>query len=77
MKSGFRSTVSCESAPVSRDLVRPIHRLIADISEFLTLEPGDIVLAGEPYDAPLAQAGDRVSVQVDGLPAIENHVVPE
>jgi 5-oxopent-3-ene-1,2,5-tricarboxylate decarboxylase/2-hydroxyhepta-2,4-diene-1,7-dioate isomerase len=61
----------------TRDLVRPIQRLIADISEFLTLEPGDIVLAGEPYDAPLARAGDRVSVQVDGLPAIENHVVPE
>jgi len=61
----------------TRDMVRPIHRLIADISEFLTLEPGDIVLAGEPYNAPLAQAGDRVSVQVDGLPAIENHVVPE
>lgn len=60
-----------------RDLVRPIHRLIADISEFLTLEPGDIVLAGEPYNAPLARAGDRVSVQVEGLPAIENHVVPE
>ncbi len=59
------------------DLVRPIDRLIADISEFLTLQPGDIVLAGEPYDAPLAQAGDRVRVEIDGLAAIENEVAPE
>jgi len=59
------------------DLVRPINRLIADISEFLTLQPGDIVLAGEPHDAPLARAGDLVRVEVDGLLPIENEVVPE
>jgi len=59
------------------DLVRPIDKLIADISEFLTLQPGDIVLVGEPPDAPLARAGDRVRVEIDGLPAIENEVVPE
>jgi 5-oxopent-3-ene-1,2,5-tricarboxylate decarboxylase / 2-hydroxyhepta-2,4-diene-1,7-dioate isomerase len=59
------------------DLVRPIDRLIADISEFLTLQPGDIVLVGEPQDAPLAQAGERVRVEIDGLAAIENEVVPE
>jgi 5-oxopent-3-ene-1,2,5-tricarboxylate decarboxylase/2-hydroxyhepta-2,4-diene-1,7-dioate isomerase len=59
------------------DLVRPIDRLIADIGEFLTLQPGDILLVGEPHDAPLAQAGDRVRVEIDGLAAIENEVVPE
>jgi len=59
------------------DLVRPIDRLIADISEFLTLQPGDILLIGEPHDAPRARAGDRVRVEIDGLPAIENEVVPE
>jgi 5-oxopent-3-ene-1,2,5-tricarboxylate decarboxylase / 2-hydroxyhepta-2,4-diene-1,7-dioate isomerase len=59
------------------DLVRPIDRLIADISEFLTLEPGDVLLIGEPPDAPLARAGDHVRVEVDGLPALENEVVPE
>jgi 5-oxopent-3-ene-1,2,5-tricarboxylate decarboxylase/2-hydroxyhepta-2,4-diene-1,7-dioate isomerase len=58
-------------------LVRPIDRLIADITEFLTRQPGDIVLIGEPPDAPLARAGDRVRVEVDGLPALENQVVPE
>lgn len=59
------------------DLVRPIDRLISDISEFLTLQPGDILLIGEPPDSPFARAGDRVRVEVDGLPAIENEVLPE
>lgn len=59
------------------DLVRPIDQLIADITEFLTLQPGDIVLAGEPHDAPLAQTGDRVRVEIDGLAPLENEVVPE
>jgi 5-oxopent-3-ene-1,2,5-tricarboxylate decarboxylase / 2-hydroxyhepta-2,4-diene-1,7-dioate isomerase len=59
------------------DLVRPIDRLIADISEFLTLQPGDILLVGEPPDSPLARAGDRVRVEIDGLPAIENELVSE
>jgi 5-oxopent-3-ene-1,2,5-tricarboxylate decarboxylase / 2-hydroxyhepta-2,4-diene-1,7-dioate isomerase len=59
------------------DLVRPIDRLIADINEFLTLQPGDILLIGEPPDSPLARPGDRVRVEVDGLPAIENEVVVE
>jgi 5-oxopent-3-ene-1,2,5-tricarboxylate decarboxylase/2-hydroxyhepta-2,4-diene-1,7-dioate isomerase len=59
------------------DLVRPIDRLIADISEFLSLQSGDIVLIGEPHNAPLAQAGDRVRVEIDGPPALENEVVAE
>jgi 5-oxopent-3-ene-1,2,5-tricarboxylate decarboxylase/2-hydroxyhepta-2,4-diene-1,7-dioate isomerase len=59
------------------DLVRPIDRLLADINEFLTLAPGDIVLIGEPPDSPLALAGDWVRVEVDDLPALQNQVIPE
>jgi 5-oxopent-3-ene-1,2,5-tricarboxylate decarboxylase / 2-hydroxyhepta-2,4-diene-1,7-dioate isomerase len=59
------------------DLLRPIHQLLSDIGEFLTLAPGDIVLVGEPPDSPLAHAGDRVRVEIDGLAPLENQVVPE
>jgi 5-oxopent-3-ene-1,2,5-tricarboxylate decarboxylase / 2-hydroxyhepta-2,4-diene-1,7-dioate isomerase len=59
------------------DLVRPIERLIADITEFLTLRPGDILLAGEPHDAPLARAGDHVRVDIDGLAPLHIEVAPE
>jgi 5-oxopent-3-ene-1,2,5-tricarboxylate decarboxylase/2-hydroxyhepta-2,4-diene-1,7-dioate isomerase len=59
------------------DLVRPIDQLVAGIGEFLSLQPGDIVLAGEPHNAPLAQAGDRVRIEIAGLPPLENEVVAE
>ncbi|HUA18628.1 MAG TPA: fumarylacetoacetate hydrolase family protein [Bryobacteraceae bacterium] len=61
----------------TRDLVRPVETLIADITEFLTLRPGDILLTGEPHDAPVARAGDRVRVEIDGLPPLHCGVAPE
>ncbi len=61
----------------TRDLVRPVKRLIADVTEFMTLRPGDILLVGEPPDAPLARAGDRVRVEISGLAPLENRVVTE
>jgi 5-oxopent-3-ene-1,2,5-tricarboxylate decarboxylase/2-hydroxyhepta-2,4-diene-1,7-dioate isomerase len=59
------------------ELVRPVERLIADVTEFMTLQPGDVLLVGEPHDAPLAGAGDRVRVEIEGLGSLENQVVPE
>ena len=56
-------------------LVRPIAQLIQDISEFMTLHPGDILLAGEPHNSPLAAPGDLVRVEIPGVGAIENKVV--
>jgi len=75
IRTWINGELRCRASTV--DLLRPIDRLIADIGEFLTLQPGDILLAGEPHDAPLAQAGDRVRVEIDGLAAIENEVVAE
>jgi 5-oxopent-3-ene-1,2,5-tricarboxylate decarboxylase/2-hydroxyhepta-2,4-diene-1,7-dioate isomerase len=56
-------------------LVRPVERLIADITEFLTLRPGDVLLVGELPDAPLARAGDRVRIEIEGLVPLENPVM--
>jgi 5-oxopent-3-ene-1,2,5-tricarboxylate decarboxylase / 2-hydroxyhepta-2,4-diene-1,7-dioate isomerase len=61
----------------TRDLVRPIARLIADVSEFLTLHTGDVLMVGTPRNAPLARAGDRVAVEVEGVGRIENPIVNE
>ncbi len=64
----------CAAASTS-SLVRPVEHLIADITEFLTLRPGDVLLVGEPPDAPLARGGDRVRVEIEGLVPLENPVV--
>jgi 5-oxopent-3-ene-1,2,5-tricarboxylate decarboxylase/2-hydroxyhepta-2,4-diene-1,7-dioate isomerase len=56
-------------------LVRPISQLIQDITEFMTFQPGDILLIGEPETSPLAVPGDAVRVEIPGVGVIENRVV--
>lgn len=58
----------------TRDLVRSASRLIAEISDFMTLGAGDILMIGVPHGRPVARAGDRVRVEVAGIGHIENPV---
>jgi len=46
-------------------LVRSIPKLLADISEYMTLKEDDVVLIGTPDGAPIAKKGDKVTVEVD------------
>ena len=50
-------------------LVRSANQLLADVSEFMTLQPGDILMLGCDIGRPLAQAGDRIDIHAPGLPA--------
>ena len=59
------------------NMVRSVARLIADVTEFVTLSPGDILHAGAPENAPSIIAGDRVRIEFDGIGALENRVVAE
>ena len=73
----IRITVNDKTTVAStRDLIRPVKKLIEEISEFLTFELGDILLVGEPPNAPLAGVGDRVCVEIDGE-SIESVLEPE
>ncbi len=64
------------------DMIYDIPAQIAYLSTVMTLEPGDIIATGTPSGVGIAaglflQHGDIVRVEVDGLGAIENHVVAE
>lgn len=48
----------------TEDLLFPFARLVADLSQLLTLEEGDIILTGTPAGASVAQPGDVVEVEV-------------
>ncbi|HEY6511473.1 MAG TPA: fumarylacetoacetate hydrolase family protein [Burkholderiaceae bacterium] len=52
--------------------IRPVARLLADITDFMTLSPGDIVLLGTAATAPTARAGQRIAVEIDGLGRVEH-----
>lgn len=62
---------------ITADLIRPIPRLIADITSFMSFGAGDILMIGVPADRPLAREGDRVRVEVEGVGSVENEIVPE
>jgi 5-oxopent-3-ene-1,2,5-tricarboxylate decarboxylase/2-hydroxyhepta-2,4-diene-1,7-dioate isomerase len=59
------------------DLIRSVPQLLADVTEFMTLNPGDLLLVGEPFHSPLVSPGDTVRVEVAGIGALENRVIAE
>ena len=38
------------------NLIRSVSRLLADVTEFMTLSPGDVLLVGVPEEAPQAKS---------------------
>lgn len=61
----------------TQQLIRPVARLIADVTDFMTLRPGDILLTGVPENAPLAKVGDVVRIEIDRIGFLENILVHE
>ncbi|GAA3129193.1 fumarylacetoacetate hydrolase family protein [Streptosporangium carneum] len=51
--------------------------LIADLSRTMTLEPGDIILAGTPAGSTVVQPGDVVEVELEDTGRLRNEVVAD
>ena len=56
-------------------LVRPAAKLLADVTEFMTLAPGDILTVGVASPAPRVRAGQRARIEIDGLGQLETPFV--
>jgi 5-oxopent-3-ene-1,2,5-tricarboxylate decarboxylase/2-hydroxyhepta-2,4-diene-1,7-dioate isomerase len=54
------------------DLVRGAARLLTDVTEFMTLAPGDVLALGVAKPSPRVQAGQSVDIEVDGLGKLSN-----
>lgn len=61
----------------TKNLIRPVARLLAEVTEFMTLNPGDVLLVGVPENAPLAMVGDTVRIDIEGVGSLENVLVDE
>lgn len=59
----------------TRDRFRPVRTLIADISEFMVLHPGDVIALGPSAGQPKACAGQRVAIEIEGVGRLENPLV--
>ena len=58
-------------------LLRSPAQLIAELSQFMTLRAGDLLLVGLPGDAPCVTAGQTVRVDAAGFAPIEVLIEPE
>lgn len=56
------------------DMVFPIARLVAYVSEIMTLLPGDIIATGTPAGVGPLVEGDVVEVEVSGMSRVTNPV---
>ena len=57
--------------------VRSVAQLLADVTEFMTLHPGDVLSIGVAAHAPLARAGQRVTITIESVGQLENVLLAE
>jgi 5-oxopent-3-ene-1,2,5-tricarboxylate decarboxylase/2-hydroxyhepta-2,4-diene-1,7-dioate isomerase len=50
-----------------QELVRDIPTLLCELTDYMTLQSGDVMLVGVKWKAPLAKAGDKVAISVAGM----------
>ena len=50
--------------------IRDVARLIADVTDFMTLAPGDVLTLGVPHGAPIAHVGDEIGVAIGDWPPL-------
>jgi 5-oxopent-3-ene-1,2,5-tricarboxylate decarboxylase/2-hydroxyhepta-2,4-diene-1,7-dioate isomerase len=50
--------------------IRNVVRLIADVTDFMTLAPGDVLTLGVPHGAPIAHAGDTIRIAIGDWPPL-------
>lgn len=59
------------------DRVRGVAQLIADVTEFMTLQPGDVLMLGVAAGVPSARVGQRVSISIEGVGTLTNTLKAE
>lgn len=56
---------------------RGVEQLVAEVSDIMSLQPGDVLLLGIAHGAPLARAGQSVQITMAGLGALAFQLAPE
>lgn len=59
----------------TRELIFPVPDLVAHVSRFMTLHPGDVIATGTPSGIGPLTPGDRVMVKLQGVGTLSNPVV--
>lgn len=75
----IRVTVGDRLPHVARTagMSRPVAQLLQDVTEFMTLHAGDVLMLGVPAGAPSGRAGESFSLECDGLGRLQGRLVAE
>ena len=60
---------------VTSNLIFSFGLLVADLSRFIMLQPGDVILTGTPAGSRPVHPGDVVEVEIDGVGQVCNRIV--
>jgi 2-keto-4-pentenoate hydratase/2-oxohepta-3-ene-1,7-dioic acid hydratase in catechol pathway len=55
-------------------MLNKVLPLISYISEFFTLEPGDVVMTGTPAGVGPIEIGDALKVELEGIVSVSSFV---
>jgi 2-keto-4-pentenoate hydratase/2-oxohepta-3-ene-1,7-dioic acid hydratase in catechol pathway len=67
----------CRQDATLDHLIFSVPELIAEITTYLTLEPGDVILTGTPAGVGPLTDGARVTIEIDGIGRLEHTVTTE
>lgn len=56
------------------DLIFPISELIAEVTTYMTLEPGDVLATGTPEGVGPLHDDDHVEIEIEGVGALQHRV---
>ena len=59
------------------NLIRDVEQLLVEVTDFMTLYEGDVLLVGIPEKVPLARENDYVKIEIEGIGTLANKVVRE
>lgn len=61
----------------TNQVIRKASELLSEVSSFMTLREGDVLLLGIFDGAPIAHVGDTVRIDADEIGSLENTIVKE
>ena len=70
LRSRVNGVVTQEGS--TRDMIFDIPYLIAYLTDFMTLHPGDVILTGTPSGVVFLKPGDVVETEIDGIGCLAN-----
>jgi 2-keto-4-pentenoate hydratase/2-oxohepta-3-ene-1,7-dioic acid hydratase in catechol pathway len=73
---GYLDGKLVQDAPVT-DMIFDLGDILAYVSQFMTLEPGDLIATGTPPGVGPMLPGSAVRVVIDGVGALENPITSE